>query len=470
MSRTRPNLTVAPTWSRRALPLVEHAAWREARDRILAMTASGPGTIALLGAAGTGKTWLLRELAPALREFGQEVTLVRQGDLPFEVRPQSAVLVDEASRMSQMRLAELGDQNIGLLVLAGLPNLGFRLKLCERQPAIVRLRPLEADELRSFACEWLARFNDGPVSVSESAVERVVARSAGVPRLAAQILATALAIAAGCGQRSVEGGDVDEVADLSLCGLRSDPVAAEAATSEALPAIISKPEPRQEAAITRPVRSRRKLAGVAAASAMAATILLTPSGRQTVRVEAQFSAAVIPALSASMVAAGPQPAPATVPGVSAAQPVTASVVPASRPDPIEPAALASAPQPAAAPFVAPAAAPPAEPPPAYDAGPALAAADAPEPATTSQPELAEPPSPVPQDWLPAQYVHTRAGRGGPGLVLVARSSDTLQHLYTEVYRGVQAPPYSEVAAANQVPLRPGAILLFPAPAQGWNRR
>jgi hypothetical protein len=63
-----------------------------------------------------------------------------------------------------------------------------------------------------------------------------------------------------------------------------------------------------------------------------------------------------------------------------------------------------------------------------------------------------------------------AGRpqaGGPGLLLVARSGDTLATLYQSVYAGVTPPPFADIAAANSGPFRPGKRLIFPTPAGGW---
>ena len=67
-------------------------------------------------------------------------------------------------------------------------------------------------------------------------------------------------------------------------------------------------------------------------------------------------------------------------------------------------------------------------------------------------------------------LHPGQGGGAPGLVLVAHPGDTMPVLYAKVYRGVRPPPYADVVAANHVPLRPGAIVVFPAPQDGWSGR
>ena len=57
--------------------------------------------------------------------------------------------------------------------------------------------------------------------------------------------------------------------------------------------------------------------------------------------------------------------------------------------------------------------------------------------------------------------------GAPGLLLRARPGDTLESLYLRVYRSVTPPSFASVAALNPERIRPGDILTFPAPVNGW---
>jgi hypothetical protein len=59
--------------------------------------------------------------------------------------------------------------------------------------------------------------------------------------------------------------------------------------------------------------------------------------------------------------------------------------------------------------------------------------------------------------------------GGPGLVLLAGEGDTIDTLYAKIYRGLTPPPYAAVIAANHVPLKPGMLVVFPAPPGGWSQ-
>lgn len=66
---------------------------------------------------------------------------------------------------------------------------------------------------------------------------------------------------------------------------------------------------------------------------------------------------------------------------------------------------------------------------------------------------------------PRPSVHE--SHGGPGLVLVAGARDSMAKLYAKVYRGVTPPPYSEIRAANPRPMKPGTLVIFPEPPNGW---
>ena len=74
---------------------------------------------------------------------------------------------------------------------------------------------------------------------------------------------------------------------------------------------------------------------------------------------------------------------------------------------------------------------------------------------------------------PPQPVSNGAGSSqaaGPGLLVIAKSEDTLRGLYDRVYRGQEAPPpFETVAALNPSDLRAGDVVVFPAPRGGWHR-
>ncbi len=72
-------------------------------------------------------------------------------------------------------------------------------------------------------------------------------------------------------------------------------------------------------------------------------------------------------------------------------------------------------------------------------------------------------APAPRAELPG------ATLGGPGLLLVARDGDTLQRLYRSVYEGSRPPPFRDLEKANPHPIRPGVVVVFPTPPDGWRK-
>ncbi len=60
--------------------------------------------------------------------------------------------------------------------------------------------------------------------------------------------------------------------------------------------------------------------------------------------------------------------------------------------------------------------------------------------------------------------------GAPGLVLVAGENDSLETLYAKVYRGLKPPPYPAVVGLNRMPVKPGDLVIFPRPPDGWSAR
>jgi len=87
-------------------------------------------------------------------------------------------------------------------------------------------------------------------------------------------------------------------------------------------------------------------------------------------------------------------------------------------------------------------------------------------AETAAPFVPPPPS-APAPASPAIEPTPAKPDGAPGLLLRARPGDTLESLYLRVYRSVTPPSFASVAALNPERIRPGDILTFPAPVNGW---
>jgi hypothetical protein len=78
-----------------------------------------------------------------------------------------------------------------------------------------------------------------------------------------------------------------------------------------------------------------------------------------------------------------------------------------------------------------------------------------------------PPQSAPAPASPAIEPTAAESDGAPGLLLRARPGDTLESLYLRIYRSVTPPSFASVAALNPERIRPGDILTFPAPVNGW---
>ena len=423
-----------------ACGIVTHPVWLKARAALLDAASAGPTTLALLGEAGTGKSWLLRHLDVILRETGQAVTLVGQGDLPWTLQPGAVLLIDEAARMNAEALAILAAQRTSLVILADLPAFADILMQHAPPPRIVRLTPLGPEQVGAFVSGWLTLAGRDPGAVSPDGIDRLIVHSNGTPRLIGRLLKAAFAFARPAAP--VDGVTIDELAELRW---NADPPAAEAAA----------PSP--------PVRARRRSwARWAPAAAIAAAAFLSlrageptppdlaasPKEAPTRDIQAAALPAMVFATAAPVAVAAvitPEPAREQAPTVALTLPPPSSA----------PAAIAPPPPPAPSlvPVSAPRAISPTPPDVAIVAAPSVAPALE---LTATRPSHWEA-IPEPDDAPPEQ----------PGLVLIARRGDTLRDLYASLYRGVQPPPFEEVVAANPKPVVPGAVVVFPAPAGGW---
>ncbi len=188
--------------------IVAHRGWSTARDALIAAVQAGPGIVALLGPAGTGKTLLLHDVARALQAELPNVLLVDRGDaVPDAEALQGAVLIDEADRMDADALANLARRPDLAVVLAALPAFADRLAALPGA-AIVTLGPIDEAEVPRFVAERLVQLGYAPDLLTLSAITALFERSGSVPRLLHTLLGLAVFAASLEGAERVGPEDV----------------------------------------------------------------------------------------------------------------------------------------------------------------------------------------------------------------------------------------------------------------------
>ncbi len=179
----------------RPAPVIAHPAWREARDKVLALVQGQGHLIAILGPVGSGKTTLLRDLAQRLEHLKPVTYFSEFSDNSCAFPPDSIVLVDEAERLSSTSFDMLARREGITLIIAALPSFYVRF-MGFREGIVVALSLLKDDEAAAFLAEWMAGFGLPMNSLTPEAWERLIAHCRGVPRLLASLLKLALFVGA----------------------------------------------------------------------------------------------------------------------------------------------------------------------------------------------------------------------------------------------------------------------------------
>ena len=192
-------------------PVVMHRGFREARDQVLSMLASGCKLILLAGPAGVGKSLLLKEIARSLRfqdnvdvlveahDTLSSATLAWVGELSARQHGprRQVVMVDEAFRVDPAAIDRLEQYAHCAFVLADLD----RGRLCSTAPRLppgmtaVRLHPLTLDEAEAFVIARMIQLGMTADAISREAAMRIAGRSGGLPSTLNALSSAALRLA-----------------------------------------------------------------------------------------------------------------------------------------------------------------------------------------------------------------------------------------------------------------------------------
>jgi len=164
----------------------ESRAFRDAREAAMRELRQGARLVALVGAAGTGKTLLLRSLERALAMDGRRVRRVDRGDLAGGAPTADAdvLLIDEADRIDDAGLVALSravaDPAQPAVVLAAVRR-RFDHLAGPVLPRTVTLEPLSPTDARELVADRIRRAGGDSALFAPGALSAITYAAAGSP-------------------------------------------------------------------------------------------------------------------------------------------------------------------------------------------------------------------------------------------------------------------------------------------------
>lgn len=318
--------------------LFESQAFANAREQLLRELRHGARLVALVGAAGTGKTLLLQAVEAQLASEGRKVRRVDRGDMIDPAAPADLLLIDEADRMDDAALVALAkaaaDPARPAAVLALTRRRLDHLDL-PVAPRFVGLEELATNDARDFVIDRVKRAGGDPALFSPGALGAITYAAGGSPRLLRLLASGAMFQAAQDGASRIEMGHARRAIAMQRGGLVEPPADVDV---EPLTA-AAEPEPRPIPVAVSPRAERLQ------AEPEAPQPVVTPPPRKPIapspapvmaaaeRAAPKRVVAPPPIVAPPTVAAPPPPEPKPI--APAAAPVMATIEPP--PAPPEPA-------------------------------------------------------------------------------------------------------------------------------------
>ena len=221
----------------------ESQAFIAARENVLRELRQGARLVALVGAAGTGKTLLLQALEARLAGEGRQVRRVDRGDIIDAAAPADLLLIDEADRMDDAALTALArtaaDPARPAAVLALTRRRLDHLDL-PVAPRFVELDELATNDARDFVIDRVRRAGGDAALFTPGALGAITYAAAGSPRLLRLLSSGALFQAAQDGAARIEMGHARRAIAMQRGGQVEPPTDAE---DEPLAVAAPEPEP-----------------------------------------------------------------------------------------------------------------------------------------------------------------------------------------------------------------------------------
>lgn len=189
-----------------------HPAWQEARAVLLKALDDG-GITVLLGAPGSGKSLLLKELARTLRQGGKPARLIERTDALDTLPGSGILLVDEADTLSPDALAALC-AGPAPVVLAALPGFPTRLAGNPRPVRAAMLDQLRPQDVARYVAARLDAVGRPRNLIEPEAVLALAQHSNGLLRLVNTLGGAAVFLAGLDGAEHVGRCHVDEAASM----------------------------------------------------------------------------------------------------------------------------------------------------------------------------------------------------------------------------------------------------------------